>query len=108
MPRWLPRLLARVHELARARKVRFTHKALRELALLDLGLDETDALDILTNLTAEDSVGRVTSEHTGEWMYIFKPSVAGTAIYVKLILRAERVVISFHGEVDDRDKEDRW
>ncbi len=99
MPRGLSRLLARVHTLARAGKVRFTHKALRELALLELGLDESDALDILTNLTAEEYVGRVTSERTGEGMHIFKPAVAGTPIYVKLILRAECVVISFHEEV---------
>jgi hypothetical protein len=101
-------LVARIHRLARSGKVRFTHKALRELALLELGLDETDVLDILTNLTAGDCVGRVTSEHTGEWMYIFEPTVAGTAIYVKLIPRAECVVISFHGEVENRDKETQW
>jgi hypothetical protein len=104
MPRRLSRLLARVHKLARAGKVRFTHKALYELASLDLGLDERDALDILTNLTAEEWVGRVSSEHTDEWMHIFKPAVAGSTIYVKLILRAECVVISFHEEGRGRDK----
>jgi len=108
MSRGLSRVLARVHSLARAGKVRFTHKALCELASLDFGLDENDALDILTNLTAEEWVGRVTSEHTGEWMHIFKPAVAGTAIYVKLILRAECVVISFHEGGRGRDKEEQW
>lgn len=43
MPRWLHNVLARVRELASAGKVRFTHKALRELVGLDLGLDQTIA-----------------------------------------------------------------
>jgi hypothetical protein len=34
MPRWLKGVLARIHGLADARKVRFTHKALRELGTL--------------------------------------------------------------------------
>jgi hypothetical protein len=44
------------------------------------------------------------SESTDEWMYVFKPEVAGTVVYVKVILRAgECRVISFHeqGEEDD-------
>ena len=44
--RWLPVVLARIHELAVARKVRFTIKALEELAALDLGLDEDDACHV--------------------------------------------------------------
>jgi hypothetical protein len=40
MPRWLPKILKRVRERARAREVMFTLKALRELAILDPGLDE--------------------------------------------------------------------
>ena len=38
-------------------------------------------------------------------MYVFKPSVAGTAVYVKLILRAESVVVSFHTDEDEADEE---
>jgi hypothetical protein len=37
-------------------------------------------------------------------MYVFKPSVAGVLVYLKLVLRAECVVVSFHedeGEVDE-------
>ena len=49
MPRWLPRLLRRIHEL----------------------------------------------------MYVFKPSVAETLIYLKLVLRAECVVVSFHEDEDE-------
>jgi hypothetical protein len=39
VPRWLPRLLRKIHELAGRGRVRFTLKALRELAALGAGLD---------------------------------------------------------------------
>ena len=45
MPAWLPKALTRIRELAAARRVLFTLKARRELAQLDLGLDEVDACD---------------------------------------------------------------
>ena len=32
----------------------------------------------------------------GEWAYVFKPLLAGTVLYVKLILRSDCAVISFH------------
>ena len=98
MPRWLEVVLTRVHELASAGKVRFTYKALRELAWLDLGMDEGDCLDLLRDLEAPDSAGRIRSAITGEWMYVFKPTVLETRIYLKLILRGDCIIISFHGE----------
>ena len=70
--RWLPAALARIRELAAQRKVRFTLKALRELAELDTGLDEEDARDVLANLVASEFSERLRSESTGEWMYVFK------------------------------------
>ena len=60
MPRWLPRLLRRIHELAGRGQVRFT---------------------------------------------LFKPSVAGTTVYLKLILRAECLVVSFHEDEGESDEE---
>ena len=81
MPRWLPRVLTRIRELAAARKVLFTLKARRELASLEFGLDEEDACDVLANLHPEDSAGRLESEATGEWMYVFKPQLARTVVY---------------------------
>jgi len=42
MPRWLPRVLRHIRELAAAREVLFTLKARRELAALGIGLDEED------------------------------------------------------------------
>ena len=98
MPRWLKGVLARIHELADARKVRLTHKALRELGTLGLGLDEDDCCEVLQNLSAADFADRIESEITSEWMYIFKLKVAGTDLYVKLILRSDCVIVSFHEE----------
>jgi hypothetical protein len=76
MPRWLPKVLVRIADLAAARKIALTLKAQRELTALELGLDPEDARDVLMNLTASDAAGRRTSDVTGEWMYIFKPRVA--------------------------------
>src|SRR5579872_1681404 len=104
MPRWLSKVLTRIRVLAAARDVRFTLKALRELASLELGLDEEDACEVLVELTAEDSAGRVTSATTGEWMYLFKPQVSETILYVKVILRNNCVVVSFHEDEDGSDE----
>ena len=101
MPRWLENVLARVRELASAGKVRFTHKALRELADLDLGLDEDDCCVVLKELSAPDSAGRIRSTITGEWMYVFTPTVTGTRLYLKLLLRGNCVIISLHEEGDE-------
>jgi Motility quorum-sensing regulator, toxin of MqsA len=97
-PRWLPAILARIRELAAQRKVRFTMKALRELAGLGMGLDEEDARDVLASLIASEFDERLRSTKTSEWMYVFKPEVGGVLVYVKVILRANCLVISFHEE----------
>lgn len=106
MPRWLPRVLTRVRELATARDVLFTLKARRELATVDIGLDEDDACDIVASLKTEDSAGRLESATTGEWMYLFKPRLAGTALYLKLVLRNRCVIVSFHEDEGDEREED--
>ena len=85
-------------------KSRFTLKALCELA--ELSLDEEDACDVLASLTAEDCAGRKRSATTGEWMYVFRPNVAGTVIYIKVILRINCVLISFHEDEDGVHEED--
>ncbi len=104
MPRWLPRVLARIHRLAVAGKVQFTEKALRELETLDLGLNEHDGTDVVLGLTARECAGRLFSPETAEWLYVFKPPIAGSGLYVKLVLRAYCVVISFHEERDNDDE----
>ena len=104
MPRWLPRLLRRIHELAGRGRVRLTLKAARELAALGAGLDVQDACDVLVAPIADDFAERFESEHTGKWMYVFKLSVAGTLVYLKLVVRTECVVVSFHEDADEADE----
>ena len=105
MPRWLTRLLRRIHELAGRGQVRFTLKAIRELAAVGAGLDAQDGCDVLVGLTADEFAQRFKSESTGEWMYVFKPSVAGTTVYLKLILRPGCLVVSFHEDEGEFDEE---
>jgi hypothetical protein len=97
-PRWLTRVVATIRTLAAQRKVRFTLKAFRELVALDLGLDEEDARHILANLSAGDFAERLVSRQTGEWMYVFKPTIAETILYIKVVVRADCIVVSFHEE----------
>jgi hypothetical protein len=103
MSTWLTRVIDKVHELAARGRVRFTHKALNEIATIGMGLDEEDACRILSGLEAGDSVGRISSETNGEWMYIFMPHIAGTRVYLKLVLRTECVVVSFHEDTEVPD-----
>ena len=98
--------LARIRQLAAGRKVRFTMKALRELAALAMGLDEEDACDVLSRLAPSDLVEHLVSKRTGEWMYVFKPSIGEVVVYVKVVLRSDCVVISFHEEEDYGDEDD--
>lgn len=98
MPRWLPKVLAQIAHLAAARRLSFTLKARRELAALSIGLDVEDARDVLMNLSEGDSAGRLTSAATGEWMYVFKPLVETTIVYIKVIVRTDCVVVSFHAD----------
>ena len=103
--RWATSVLRQIRGLAVQRKVRFTLKAFQELGRLGMGLDEDDACDVLANLTPNDLMGRLVSEKTGEWMYVFKPSVSGIVVYVKVVLRADCVVISFHEEEESDEDE---
>jgi len=65
----------------------------------------TYACESLEGLKAADFVERLVSEVTGEWMYVFKPSVGGIPIYVKVILRRGCVVVSFHEDEGGDDEE---
>ena len=104
-PRWAERVLAEIHRLVALGRVRFTLKATQELAALELGFDEQDALQILSEPRVADLVGRVDSERAPEWLYVCKPEVSGTVLCVKLIVRSECVVISFHEDEGDADEE---
>jgi hypothetical protein len=61
--------LERIRELASARKVAFTLKALRELT--ELGFDQDDACEVLAGLKGADCEGRQRSTATGEWLLRF-------------------------------------
>jgi len=102
LPAWVTKVLRRIRDRATVREVMFTLKARRELAALDLELDEDDACDILAKMAAADSAGRLKSEQTGEWMYVFKPQVSGAVLYVKLMIRSNCVIVSFHEDAPDK------
>lgn len=107
MPRWLSGILSRVHELAEAGEIRLTGKAFEELSTLAFGIDVEDVRDVLLGLTAADSAGRVRSAITSEWMYVWKPEVFETVLYIKLIIRTDCVVVSFHEDEGGDDEEAR-
>ena len=48
-----------------------------------------------------DSAGRIRSSVSGEWLYVFKPTIAETVLYVKVVLRSDCVVASFHRDESD-------
>lgn len=103
-PRWAARVLAEIHRLVALGHVRFTLKATEELAALDLGLDEQDALHVLSQLRVADLVGRVPSARAPEWLYVFKRELGGMVLYMKLIVRSDCVVISFHEDEGATDE----
>jgi hypothetical protein len=47
----------------------------------------------------------VESAATGEWMYLWRPVLAGTVLYVKLILRDDCVLLSFHEDEGEGHEE---
>ena len=104
MPRWLAKVLKRIHKLAAAGDIRLTYKAGREGLML--GLSPEDVRDVLASLGVQDAAGRLTSEATGEWMYVFKPAVGKEIIYVKLVVREDCVVVSFHEDEGGIHEED--
>ncbi|MCC6897462.1 MAG: type II toxin-antitoxin system MqsR family toxin [Polyangiaceae bacterium] len=103
MPRWLPRVLKRMRTLASKGCVRLTYKAEREAVALGLAVD--DVSEVVERLTSTDSAGRLASEATGEWMYLFKPAVGELIVCVKIVLRKDCVIVSFHEDeaVDDEE-----
>ena len=66
-----------------------------------IAFDVQDACDVLNRLRSVDFDSVSTSIGTGETLYIFKPEVASMRLYVKLLMRAHCVVISFHEDRPD-------
>ena len=97
MPRWLKDVLARIREMRAT--ARFASR-IRRSANWPRSISDwtrTIAAKSLEGLTI-DSAGRNRSVITGEWMYMFKPTVGGTLLYLKVIVRGSCIVISFHEE----------
>lgn len=92
-------IIGKIREMALSGKVQFTLKALRELAAMDLGLDEMDVCGILSDLKESDFKDRKLSTITGEYLYIFTPKVERVKIYLKVILRNSCIVVSFHEDL---------
>ena len=67
-----------------------------------MGCDAEDVIVVLCDLEAEDSAGRVQSSVTREWLYIWKPELSGVVVYLKVALRDDCIVVSFH-EDEERD-----
>ena len=42
------------------------------------------------------------SSATGEWLYIFKPALDDKVLYLKIILRGECIVVSFHEDLAEQ------
>ena len=105
MTRWRPRILARIVTLASARRVQITNKTRREIEALDLELGSDDVCDLLAALSANDFSRRIASEMTGEWLYVFKPQLLGMTLYLKLIVREDCIVVSFHEDETDESDE---
>jgi len=93
-------VVRRIRDLAWTRRVRFTAKAFEELRSSSLRLSREEAREALAGLSPTEFRQRIRSRETNELMYVFQPRVSGTVFYLKVVLRDECVVISFHEEED--------
>jgi hypothetical protein len=105
MKRWLAAALQQIHEAAASGQVEFTLKAQDEIENLGLWLDLEFAAEILKELAEHEFVERVRSKKAGEWLYVFKPEVFEVVLYVKIAVRFQCVVISFHRDRDGQEDE---
>jgi hypothetical protein len=106
VPRWLGDVLRAIHGHARSSSVRLTYKALVEMAGLDPAVSPEEALELLAGLTRSRFRYRVRSARTGEWLYVFRAAWCGERIYLKLLLRADCTIVSFHPEDSDHEHEE--
>lgn len=72
-----------------------------ELAVLSLDAD--DAVEVLRSLSRIDAACRLRSARAGEWLYVFKPKVGQWIIYLKVAVRDDCIVVSFHENEEDHD-----
>lgn len=91
-------VLRTIHEAVAEDRVLYTVKARAEMGALCI--DETDAAEILSGLSASDYHQTLHSHSTDEQLWVFKPLLFDEVLYVKVVLRERCVVISLH---EDRD-----
>lgn len=100
----MPTLRANCHPtdtaLAERRAVRITGKAQDEMASLIPPADVDDVLEVLSCLSPAEWVSRLLSHRTGEPMYVFKPATRFGLLYLKVVIRSDCIVVSFHEEVE--------
>jgi hypothetical protein len=99
-PRHARIALQRIRELASKQAVRITSKVQAEMDALEPPADIDDVVEVLSLLTSDDWQRRVCSELTGEPMHVFKPVTVHGLLYVKVVIRGNCVVVSFHEEVE--------
>lgn len=100
IPRYARTALRRIKELAARRAIRITLKAFNEMAALEPAADIDDVVETLERLELDDWAGRLTSRFTGEPMYVFKPFTPFGLLYLKVVIRTDCIVVSFHEEVE--------
>jgi len=103
VPPWQRRVLTRLRALAAAGRVNFTAKARDEMATA--GLHPEDVLDILSSLGRAERIARVRSERHGEWLYVCRPRVGSSPLYLKVVLRSGCTLISCHDDAPDATSE---
>jgi putative zinc finger/helix-turn-helix YgiT family protein len=108
VPDWLTKVLKRIRARAFAREVMFTLKALRGACRPGSRLGRRRRMRHPRQNDAADSARRLKSTTTGEWMYVFKPRASQIVLYIKLIIRSNCVVISFHEDASDGHQENEW
>lgn len=89
-----------VNQVPCPRYARTALERIEELAALEPPAHPDDVTETLEQLEPEDWVGRLISKPTGEPMYVSKPLTLFGLLYVKVVLRNDCVVVSFHEEVE--------
>lgn len=105
MASWKAKALTTLRKHLEQNTIQFTEKARSELAALDLY--ELDAVEMMAEFTSSELVDRIQSTSSGEPLYVFKPRLGNSRLYVKMAFRSYCDVISFHPdsgeEIDEHD-----
>jgi hypothetical protein len=83
-----------------------TYKALLEMAALEPEVSPDEVRQLLEGLNRSSFRHRVRSARSGEWLYVFRATWCGEHVYIKLLLRADCTIVSFHPEASDDELEE--